>query len=309
VGHACGHNIIGAAGIGAGLAAAAVVEEAGGRLAVIGTPAEEGGGGKVLMARAGAFAEVDVAMMVHPADSDLTTMCAIGVRQLVASYRGRAAHAAASPEQGLNALDAAVLGYVNVMALRQHIRSDERVHGVLTETGEAPNVVPERAGAHWYVRSPHLGLLEALGRRVVACLEAGATAAGCELSWEWSGPTYAELVTNPALVEAYRANAAALGRVVHDPGPDQQVLGSTDMGNVSQLVPSIHPMIKVAPAGVSLHSREFARWGAAPEGDAAVLDGAKALAMTAVDVWADAALLADARRAFGEVRAGGPGAP
>ncbi len=309
VGHACGHNIIGAAGVGAGLAAAAVAEAAGGRVAILGTPAEEGGGGKVLMARAGAFAGVDVALMVHPADHDLTAMHAIGVRRLAVTYQGVAAHAAAFPEAGRNALDAAVLGYVNVMALRQHIRDDERLHGILTETGEQPNIVPERAGALWYVRSPRLDLLDALTERVVACLEAGATAAGCGIDCEPLDPTYAEMVDNEPLVVAYRANARALGRVVQDPGPDRQVVGSTDMGNISQLVPSIHPMIKVAPAGVAIHSHEFARWAAAPEGDAAVLDGAKAMAMTAIDVWTDAALLADARRAFTQVRAGGALAP
>src|SRR4051812_14149251 len=185
IGHACGHNIIGTAGVGAGIAAAAVAEELGGTVVVLGTPAEEGGGGKVKMAQHGAFDRIDAALMVHPAGLDLSRFGAIAIQQLEVTYHGRAAHAAAAPQAGRNALDAAVLGYVNVAALRQHIRPDERIHGIFTEAGQAPNVVPERAAATWYVRSPSVRGLEKLKVRVLACLAAGAAASGCEMEHRW----------------------------------------------------------------------------------------------------------------------------
>ena len=167
VGHACGHNVIAAAGLGAGLAAAELADALGGRVRVIGTPAEEGGGGKVFMLRDGAFDDIDAAVMVHPADHDLPTMSAIAIQRLDVTYTGRASHAAAAPWNGVNALDAAVLGYVNVAALRQHIRPDERIHGIFTEAGEQANVVPRRAAASWYVRSPSVEGLAELGEEIL----------------------------------------------------------------------------------------------------------------------------------------------
>ncbi|MEL6893596.1 MAG: amidohydrolase, partial [Actinomycetota bacterium] len=186
IGHACGHNIIGSAGLGAGIAVAKVAAALGGRVAILGTPAEEGGGGKEFMIRRGAFDDVDLAMMVHPADRDLRTMHTIAIQRLQATYDGRAAHAAASPEQGRNALDAAVLGYNAVAALRQHIRPDERIHGIFTDAGEKPNIVPSRAAAEWYVRSGDMSSLEALKDRVHRCLQGGADAAGCEMHTSWT---------------------------------------------------------------------------------------------------------------------------
>ncbi len=185
IGHACGHNVIAAAGLGAGLAAAAVAERAGGRVAIYGTPAEEGGGGKVAMARNGAFAELDAAMMVHPADADLTRIDAIAVQQLTVTYSGKAAHAAAAPQEGRNALDAAVLGYQAVAALRQHITPQERIHGVFTNGGDKPNIVPAKAATHWYIRSPTIASLQPLKARVLAALESGAMATGCTVTSAW----------------------------------------------------------------------------------------------------------------------------
>ena len=297
IGHACGHNIIAAAGLGAGLASAAVAEEAGGRLAVVGTPAEEGGGGKELMLRNGAFADADAAMMIHPSNHELKIFHAVAVQRLTARYRGEAAHAAAAPEAGRNALDAAVLGYNAVAALRQHIRDDERVHGVFTDGGTKPNIVPATAAAEWYVRSTNLATLEPLKERVAACLRAGADAAGCTLEIEWVDPAYADMNDNPPLLDRYVANLAAVGR---EPSKDPaaRVVGSTDMGNVSYAAPSIHPMIKVAPDDVPIHTPAFADYAVGPEGDAAVIDGAKAMAMTVVDCWLDTAVVPSARAAF-----------
>lgn len=285
LGHACGHNIIAAAGLGAGLAAATLADEAGGRIVVLGTPAEEGGGGKLPMIDAGALDGVDAAMMIHPADRDLRSMSTLAIDQVRAVYAGRPAHAAAAPEEGRNALDGAVLGYVNVAALRQHIGDRERVHGVVVDGGDRPNVVPARAETLWYVRSVDLTGLEALSARVTACLEAGAAATGVDVDLAWLGPRYAEVDDNPALLESFTANAALLGRSLAVPEPGAEVIASTDMGNVSQVVPSIHPMLAVAPEGVGIHTPKFARYAASAEGDRAVLDGAKAMAMTVVDLW------------------------
>lgn len=307
IGHACGHNVIATAGLGAALAATAVVEAAGGRLTVFGTPGEEGGGGKILMARRGAFTTIDAALMVHPADADLLAMSSIAIQQLVVAYHGKAAHAAAFPWEGRNALDAAVLGYVNVAALRQHIEPTERIHGIFTKAGDRPNIVPKETEAHWYVRSATMDSLEVLKGRVLTCLEAGASAAGCSIDHDWNDFPYAEVRDNRAMQAAFAVNADRIGRPMSDPAAGHRVVGSTDMGNVSYLTPSIHPMLQVAPLGVSIHSPEFTRYAGGEEGDRAVLDGAKALAMTMVDLWTDAALLAAARAEF--ARLGPAGVP
>ena len=189
-----------------------VAEEIGGRVRILGTPAEEGGGGKVRMIEEGAFEGVDAAVMVHPADADLAMMSSLAVQQVQVSYTGLAAHAAAAPEEGLNALDGAVLGYVNVAALRQHIGSDERLHGIFTDAGRKANIVPEAASAVWYARSPSLAGLERLKVRLLRALEAGADAAGCGFEHRWVEPIYEEIVDSIPLLERYVANAATLGR-------------------------------------------------------------------------------------------------
>ena len=292
LGHACGHNIIAAAGLGAGLATAELARDCGGRIRILGSPAEEGGGGKVFMIGAGALDDVEAAMMVHPADHDLAAMDTIAIQRLDVEYSGRSAHAASQPWEGVNALDAAVLGYMNVAALRQHIRPDERIHGVFTDGGEKPNIVPARSAMHWYVRAGSLGRLEELKARVSAALRAGALATGSDYREQWLEPAYAELRSNSVLEDLYRRNAGTLGRVVRDADDERFVMGSTDMGNVSQVVPSIHPTIAIAPEGIGIHTPAFASHAASPTGDRGVLDGAKAMAMTVVDLWTDE----DARR-------------
>jgi amidohydrolase len=299
VGHACGHNVIATAGLGAGLAAAVVAEQAGGRLRIMGTPAEEGGGGKVKMARAGAFDGVDAAMMVHPADADLVAMDCLAIQEIEVDFHGKAAHAAAAPWEGRNALDAAVLGYMNVAALRQHIRPTERIHGIFTKGGDKPNIVPAQAAMDWYVRSPTFESLQPLKERVLNCLSSAAVACGCTMSHRLAGEAYADMIDNGPMVASYVANASRVGRTVFDPVVlGRKVTGSTDMGNVSYLVPSIHPMIKVAPDGVPIHSLDFAGFAGGPEGDRAVVDGAKAMAMTVIDLWTSAELLSSVRQAF-----------
>jgi amidohydrolase len=297
IGHGCGHNLIAAAGAGAASGLASVLGEVEGSVLVLGTPAEEGGGGKILMARQGAFADVDAAMMIHPAGMDLVSMRVLAISALEVEYRGRAAHAAAAPHCGVNALDGLVTAYNAVAQLRQHIRSDERIHGIITEGGQAPNIVPERAVGVFFVRAATEKRLARLKQRVEGCFRAGAAASGAEVSIRKLGEDYVDLLTNAPLADAYGANLARLGRTVRTDVPSV-VTGSTDMGNVSKIVPSLHPMIAVSPPSVALHSHEFAQWAASEAGHRAVADGAKALAMTALDVLCDADLLNAVRASF-----------
>lgn len=292
IGHACGHNIIAASGLGAGLAAAEVVEELGGRLLILGTPAEEGGGGKLHLMEGGAFAGVDAALMLHPAGLELDEMQTLAVQQLHARYRGRAAHAAAAPQAGRNALDGAVLGYVAAAALRQHIGPDERFHGIFTDGGQKPNIVPTFAETNWYVRSPTVTRLELLKERLADCLSSGAVAAGVDVELAWADYFFAEVRSNGTLLELWRSNASAVGRHPQAPAPGRTVVGSTDMGNVSQVVPSIHPMIAVSPPEVAIHTEGFAACARGPDGDRGVIDGAKTLAAVAIDYWSDAGVRA-----------------
>jgi len=297
IGHACGHNVIAAAGAGAGVALASILGESGGSIVVLGTPAEEGGGGKIRMAREGAFADVDAAMMIHPASLDLITMNVLAVSAVQVEYRGRAAHAAAAPHAGINALDGLVTAYQSIAQLRQHIRHTERIHGIITDGGQAPNIVPVRAAGLFFVRAATERRLEKLKQRVDACFHAGALASGAEYAVQSVGDDYSDMWTNAPFASAYQANLEQLGRHVVD-APLEQISGSTDMGNVSKILPSIHPMIGIAPPRVALHTEEFAQWAASEMGQRGVLDGAKALAMTGIDVLCTPALLEAMRAAF-----------
>lgn len=297
IGHGCGHNVIAAAGAGAGVALAAVIAESGGSVVVLGTPAEEGGGGKVIMGREGAFADLAAAMMIHPASLELIEMNVLAISAIEVEYRGRAAHAAAAPHAGINALDGLVTAYQAIAQLRQHIRPSERIHGIITDGGQKPNIVPEHAAGLFYVRAADARRLEKLRQRVHNCFQAGALASGAEVQTRRSGEDYSDMWTNPALAAAYEANLNGIGRRVEH-HPPEHISGSTDMGNVSKLAPSIHPMVAIAPPQVALHTSEFATWAAAPEGQQGIVDGAKALALTALDVLCTADLRSAARAAF-----------
>lgn len=301
IGHACGHNVIAAAGLGAGLALAPFMSSTHGKLEIYGTPAEEGGGGKIAMARNGAFRNLAAAMMVHPADANLTSMRAIAIHECCANFHGLEAHAAAAPHKGRNALDAAVLAYNSVAALRQHIRPTERIHGIFTHGGDKPNIVPKFASMNWYVRSDTLETLAPLKRRVEDCFRGAALATGCEVDLQWEDHAYADVRDSAALLTAYVDNGAIVGREFVDPSPNNMVVGSTDMGNVSYLAPSIHPMIQVAPRGVPIHTARFAEFAGGEEGDRAAVDGAKVLALTALDVWADEVLRGRAAAEFSAI--------
>ena len=297
IGHACGHNLIATAALGATLGLQAVQAQLPGRVRLIGTPAEEKGGGKELMARAGAFGGVDAAMMIHPAGVNLATMPCICVAEVEVIYHGRSAHASVAPHKGINALDGLLLAYQAISNLRQHIRKDERIHGIVTDGGEAPNIVPDRAAGDFYVRAANEKTLAALKPRVQACFEAGAKGSGCEVEINWAGVDYLDLNTNWPLADAFQAHGENLGREFQR-WEELGGAGSTDMGNVSHRVPSIHPMLAAAPPEVVIHNPEFARWARSEMGDAAAIDGAKLLAMTAADFLIDSDLRAASAQAF-----------
>lgn len=297
IGHACGHNIIATSALGAAIGLSHVANALPGQVRLLGTPAEERGGGKELMARAGAFEGIDAALMIHPAGVDLTAMPCICVAEVDVVYHGRSAHAAAMPHRGINALDALLLAYQSISNLRQHIRPTERIHGIVTDGGQAPNIVPERAAGRFFVRAANARALAALKPRVQACFEAGALGAGATVEVHWSDVDYLDLKSNAPLAEVFRAQGEALGRQFLEPAALGGA-GSTDMGNVSHRVPSIHPMLACAPPNVVIHHPDFARWAASDLGDRAVLDGARALALTAAEFLCSPALQVRTREAF-----------
>ena len=299
IGHACGHNVIATAGLGAALGLSKLGRNLTGRVRYMGTPAEERGGGKEMMAQHGAFDGADASMMVHPAGFDMVTMPVIALAEVEIIYHGRAAHASAMPSRGLNALDALVTAYQSIAQLRQHIQQTERIHGIIVEGGMAPNIVPERAAGRFYVRARNGVELAALKKRVQACFEAGALATGTRLETNWGRVDCLDLKTNWPLAHAYEANATALGRELLDPSSlPPGLAGSTDMGNVSHRVPSIHPIIQVSPANVTIHNAEFTAYAKSDRADQAIVDGAKALAMTTLDFFASADLRAAAKADF-----------
>ncbi|MBL9010448.1 MAG: M20 family metallopeptidase [Alphaproteobacteria bacterium] len=308
IGHACGHNVIATIGLGAALGLAKLGARLPGRVRYLGTPAEEAGGGKEFMAQKGAFDGLDAAMMVHSAGFDIETMPCICVATVDVVYEGVPAHASAMPHKGVNALDALVLAYQGIAALRQHIRQSERLHGIITDGGQAANIVPARAAGQWFVRAPDAASLARLKTRVEGCFQAGAFATGAKVDIQWAAVDYLDLKTSWPLAKSYRRNAEALGRTFVDLDTlPAGMAGSTDMGNVSHRVPSIHPMIAGGPANVVIHHPDFAAHAVSPKGDRAAIDGAKALAMTSIDLFCDARLRADTRAAFeasaGESRA------
>jgi amidohydrolase len=305
IGHGCGHNIIATTAVGAGVGVRAVIDDLAGSVAVIGTPAEEVYGGKVAMIREGAFERIDAAIMTHPGTRDSVMAKALACAELRVEYHGREAHAAAQPERGINALEAMIIAFNAINSLRQHIRRTARVHGVITDGGQAPNIVPGHSAASFLVRAEDDEYLEEMKLKVAACFEAGATATGATLALHWNPNQYAAMNTNVPIAEAHRRNLAALGRSV--PEDDRpRPLGSTDMGNVSKIVPGIHPSIAIAPPDVNGHSPRFAEFAAAPSGQRAVIDGAKALAMTAIDILADGELRRSMREAFEGAPSGAP---
>jgi len=283
LGHACGHNLIAASAVGAGLACKPVISQLGGSIFIIGTPAEEIYGGKVVMADQGIFDNIDIAMMVHPGTHDTAATWALACQTVEIEFFGRAAHAAAHPEAGINALEAMVQSFNAINSLRQHITDRARIHGIITDGGEAPNIVPAHSAGTFIVRAESDDYLDELKPRVLNCFMGAATATGARLEYRWADVRYAALRRNLTLARLFKQNMESLGREVRLTDPES-AFGSTDMGNVSQLVPGIHPEVAIAPEEVVVHSPEFASAAASEAGSRGLLDAAKALAMTAVDL-------------------------
>ena len=284
VGHACGHNIIAAAAVGAGLALAGAADDLGITVRVLGTPGEEGGGGKITMLEAGVFDDVDAAMMIHPWPTDRLQGTCLAVSHFDVTFQGKSAHASAAPWEGVNAGDAMAITQVALGLLRQQFRPGDQVHGIVTDGGQAANVIPATVSGRFMCRSTSLAGLDVLEPRVMACFEAGALATGTSFERRDLAPVYSHMESDPALLGLYRANAETLGRTFAlDDGLVPRPTFSTDMANVSLAVPTIHPLVGIDADGSVNHQPEFAAACVTASADLAVHDGALSMAWTAID--------------------------
>lgn len=290
IGHACGHNIIAAMAVGAGIAAAKIADEVGLTISVIGTPAEEvcDAGGKILLLERGGFQGMHAAMMVHPAPTDIVDFPTIAASMFDVCYTGKEAHASAFPERGINAADALTVAQTAIGLLRQHIHSTDRIHGIVTKGGDAPNIVPAHTSARYIVRAKTIGDLTEIKRKVQRCFEAGALATGSTLELIGGEKPYAEMHHDPDMAAAYQRNAETLGRRFQDIGSNpEKAAGSTDMGNVSLALPSIHPAIGIDSLPAVNHQPEFTAHCITESADKAIIDGSLAMAWTAIDLATD----------------------
>jgi len=284
VGHACGHNIIATSSVGAGIALAGIADELGIRVTVLGTPAEEGGGGKIELIKAGAFEDAAASMLIHPSRRNLADPRLLAAQGFTVEFRGKEAHAAATPHVGINALDAAVQVYNSISTLRQQFQPGDRVHGVIDDGGLAPNVIPAYTRSRWLVRAETSERFEELRSKVLDCFDAAARATGCQLEVTKEGEAYVDLISSGRLAEVFAANAKALNRdmpLFAELG--EPTYASSDMGNVSHVVPSIHPSVAIETDAVN-HQPEFAAATITPSGERALRDGALAMAHTVIDI-------------------------
>lgn len=291
LGHACGHDWSGVCSVLAAAALARVLRDAGiqGKVVAIGTPDEEGYEGKIPMITAGVFSQIDAAIMVHAFDDWYTSCESLALQELRFEFRGKPAHAAAAPWEGLNALDAVMIMFTGINCLRQHIQDGSRIHGIVTEGGYATNVIPERATAKVCVRARSSDYLDVLLERVTNCAKAGALATGCSVEIVTEGARYESLKSNPTLEELFRRNLSEVtGGVIQLTKVSSPIIGSTDMGNLSRVVPTIQPLAAVAPRGVKPHTPEFAAATIAPSGIEKLIVCAKALSGTVIDLFVDA---------------------
>ena len=296
LGHACGHHQIGTIALGAALALHKVLPNLAGRVVYCGTPAEEmTGAGKITMAEAGVFDDLDATMLVHPSDRTVVEAYSLCGGKVVFTFRGKSAHAAAVPHLGINALDALLLTYNNINALRQHLRPDVRIHGVITKGGGAYSAVPDFTEAVFSVRAADYAYRQETMQKVLCCAEAGALATGATLSTDIS-PTVREMHTNFTLARAFAAHCTEFGLEVEP--ADRSRLGGTDMGNVSHIVPAIHPHFAIVPRGVPGHSHEFAEATVSEEGLQRMIVATKVMALTALDFLTQPELRAQVKQEF-----------
>jgi amidohydrolase len=299
VGHACGHNLICTIAVGAAAAAKKAVDQYGGSVVVIGTPAEENYGGKIVMSRKGAFDDLDAAMLVHPDSVDIAAVPAIACQQMNVEFFGKSSHASANPAAGINALDAMILSFNNINALRQQVRSDARIHGIITDGGQAANIIPAHTAGEFYVRAADDDYLDELLEKVLNCFVGAALATGARLEYKPDELRYAGMHSNMILAQLYVDNMHMLGREVMLAEPVGLTnLFSTDMGNVSQRTAAIHAMVAIAPPGISPHTAEFAAAAASEAGFKGMYDAAKAVAMTVVDLLTNAETMQKVRAEF-----------
>jgi amidohydrolase len=300
LGHACGHNL---GGVASACAAAALARFGAsrfrkGKIIALGTPAEETGYGKARMVEQGVFEGVDAAMMVHASSRRQVAKGCLALHKIRFTYLGKASHAAAYPEHGVNALDGVLLLFQGVAALRQHLPDTVRVHGIVTEGGKAPNIVPERAQAYFYVRGETDAEMREAVRKVKRCARGAADAAGCRLRVEEGPYTLSAMRINPVLAGCYRRSLAFLA-LEESGAPTDRNRGSSDIGNVSQVVPAIQPHVPIsAGERVELHTRSFEEATVSPAGVEGMMEGIRALALTAYDLFSDPALVRQAWKAF-----------
>ncbi|WP_077210970.1 M20 family metallopeptidase [Bacillus dakarensis] len=298
VGHACGHNLIGTMGIGAGIGLSKVIAETGGKVIVFGTPAEETSGGKVTMAEEGLFDALDVALMVHPQDKYVKSGTSLAMDAIQFEFFGKSAHAAASPHMGINALDAVIQTFNSINALRQHITSDARIHGIITEGGKAANVVPDYAVAQFYVRASKREYVNELVEKVKRCAEGAALQTGATMKWSNYEFSYDDMITNTTLSDVFTKELISLGVDENEIYEDRDGTGSLDMGNVSQVVPAIHPYIKISNVPCVPHTPEFREAAMSELGREAMMIGAKAMALTGYEILTNPELLQQIKQEY-----------
>ncbi|OGL38287.1 MAG: hypothetical protein A2042_09010 [Candidatus Schekmanbacteria bacterium GWA2_38_11] len=296
IGHGCGHNIIGSASCGAAAALAKVLKNNSGKFLVVGTPAEEGGGGKLPLIKSGIFDGVDAAMMIHPDIKTKVRANFLANVQVRFKFYGKTAHAAASPFLGKNALDAVILTFNNINALRQQLPSDVRIHGIIPDGGKRPNIIPAFASCWFYVRTKDKDYLPALLKKVKRCAQAGATATGCRIEIEGDDNVYYPMKHNNAFEDIFRSNLKFLN--IEESLAEERGTGSSDIGNLSQVIPTIHPNIKICNSHPPTHSKEFAQVAISPLADKGLISGAKALALTGLDLFLDPKKLKNVEKEF-----------
>lgn len=294
IGNACGHHLIAAMSFGAAISLAEALDEYPGEILLVGTPAEETGHGKPFLLSQGVFADVDAAMMIHPDNTTNFSPVVLAIGGIDFHFHGKATHAAAEPELGINALDAVILLFNNINALRQQLRSDARVHGIIIEAGNAANSIPDRSKVRLEMRAGDQEYFLELMEKVKRCAEAAALATGCQLEWNHFEPNCDSLNTNRNLLELFKKHSADF-RIEENPGKG---MGSTDMGNVSQAVPSIHPYLKMIEGTAGIHTKEFMEETTSEYTKEKTIQGAKLLAMTGLDVLKDPDQLARIKREF-----------